>query len=139
VEQIWFEIEISATKDSENSPTGYLFLPPTNDLKPRSFGWPERPAYWSLDPAGLKSLSADEATRLGFPSIQLTTEVCGAFWPASVYIGLGQFHRMKGFDPKGLEVAQHCGHQLYQLSSEENRTFAGKFPIPCNLVSSYNR
>jgi hypothetical protein len=131
VEQIWFEIEISATEDSDDPPpTGYLFLPPTKDLKP---GWPEHPAYWSLDPAGLKSLSADEAMRLGFPSIQLTMEVYGAFWPASVYIGLRQFHKMKGFDdPESLDVAQHCGHQLYQLSPEKN--FAGKFPIPCNWL-----
>ncbi|KAJ7858600.1 hypothetical protein B0H13DRAFT_1471805, partial [Mycena leptocephala] len=71
--------------------------------------WPDCPAYWSLDPAGVKRLGTEEAVHFGFPSIELTTTVFGRSWDASVYAGLRQFHRAKGFDPDSQEVASHLG------------------------------
>ncbi|KAJ6592724.1 hypothetical protein B0H19DRAFT_907060, partial [Mycena capillaripes] len=73
------------------------------------------PAYWSLDPTGAERLSEEDATRLGFPSIQLSWEVWGKSWDASVYAGLRQFHQAQGFDPDRQDVARHLGEPLYQL------------------------
>ncbi|KAJ7704418.1 hypothetical protein B0H17DRAFT_10794 [Mycena rosella] len=58
----------------------------------------------------------EEATELGFPSFQWTTEIWGRCWDASVYAGLRQFHHAKGFDPESQDVARHLRHPLYQLS-----------------------
>ncbi|KAF7374214.1 hypothetical protein MSAN_00303600 [Mycena sanguinolenta] len=79
------------------------------------------PAYWSLDPSGTEQLTLDEATSLGFPSVQLSTTIWGKSWDASVYAGLHQFHEGKGFDPNSQGVARHLGHPLYQVSGQ-NRT-----------------
>jgi hypothetical protein len=104
---------------------GFLFLCPVTDFQtgPSSFRWPECPAYWSLDPSGVERLGMDEATALGFPSLRLTTEILGRFWDASVYAGLRQFHRAKGFDPESQDLARHLG---YPLSSGSH----GKASIP---------
>ncbi|KAJ7721789.1 hypothetical protein B0H16DRAFT_1790311, partial [Mycena metata] len=98
----------------------YLFLCPTTDFKTgsSSFRWPECPAYWSLDPSGLDRLSTEEATQLGFPSFQLTTRVHRDSRDASVYAGLWQFHRAKGFDPESQDVARHLREPLYKISRE---------------------
>ncbi|KAJ7044380.1 hypothetical protein C8F04DRAFT_942366, partial [Mycena alexandri] len=74
--------------------------------------------YWSLDPSGVDRLSTEEATQLGFPSFQLTTRVHGYSWDTSVYAGLRQFHKAKGFDPDSQDVARHLGCPLYQLSRD---------------------
>ncbi|KAJ7230805.1 hypothetical protein C8J57DRAFT_1386955 [Mycena rebaudengoi] len=39
-------------------------------------------------------------------------------WDASVYTGLHQFHRGKGFDPDSLDVARHLGYPLLELFHE---------------------
>ncbi|KAJ7898047.1 hypothetical protein B0H13DRAFT_1484777, partial [Mycena leptocephala] len=100
-----------------NEPSGYLFLCPAKDFQtgPSSFSWPDFPAYWSLDPAGHGRLSAEEATRLGFPAIQLSMVVEGRYWDTSVYNGLRQFYQGKGFDPDSKDVARHLGQPLYQI------------------------
>ncbi|KAJ6556265.1 hypothetical protein B0H19DRAFT_947689, partial [Mycena capillaripes] len=100
-------------------PTGYLFVCPPTDLQTgaSSFRWPGCPAYWSLDPLGGKRLSTNEVTRLGFPSIEFKVGACRRSWDASVYDGLRQFHRAKGFDPDSQDVARHLGYPLYQISS----------------------
>jgi len=74
----------------------------------------------------------DEAMRLGFPSVQLTTEIRGSFWDANVYAGLRQFHQAKGFDPDSRDVAQYLA--IYQLSTreEENR-------VPTNPKQEFGR
>ncbi|KAJ7153842.1 hypothetical protein C8R46DRAFT_897824, partial [Mycena filopes] len=82
------------------------------------------PAYWSLDPSGVERLSTEEATRLGFPPLELTTKVWGMSWDASVYDGLRQFHQAKGFNPESQDVARHLGYPLYQLSEEVDPLFA---------------
>lgn len=101
-----------------------------------SFRWPDSPAYWSLDSKGVERLSMEEAKHLGFPFIQLSTEVSGMSWDASVYAGLHQFHQAKGFDPDSQDVARHLGHTLYQLSSEVDAPFAhGKKTVQSNQTS----
>ncbi|KAJ6555950.1 hypothetical protein B0H19DRAFT_1376898 [Mycena capillaripes] len=91
---------------------------------PSSFWWPECPAYWSLDPLGVERLTADEATELGFPSLQLNTAICAKSWDASVYAGLRQFHKAKDFDPGGRGVADYLEEPLYQLSNEIDVPFS---------------
>ncbi|KAJ7113770.1 hypothetical protein C8R44DRAFT_630482, partial [Mycena epipterygia] len=72
--------------------------------------------YWSFDPSGAYRLRSEEATKLGFPSIQWTTDLWVIHWDASTYAGLRQFHQAKGFDPESQDVARHLGYPLYQLS-----------------------
>lgn len=116
VSNIDFEIRISGCTD--DGPTGYLFVCPVKYLQTgaSSFRWPDCPAYWSLDPFGVDHLSTEEATRLGFPSIELKIGACRRSWDASVYAGLRKFHRAKGFDPDSQDVARHLGYLLYQVS-----------------------
>jgi hypothetical protein len=111
---------------AEKSPEGYLFLCPILDLQPSpgSFQWPECPAYWSLDPSGLERLSTEEASDLGFPSIEFTMWVHGCGCDESVYAGLRTFHKGKAFDPDTQDVARGLGYPLYQLSSELESPFA---------------
>ncbi|KAJ6561628.1 hypothetical protein B0H19DRAFT_1259297 [Mycena capillaripes] len=118
--------DIHLQRPITDAPEGFLFVCPIKDFQsgPTSFRWPECPAYWSLDPSGIERLSTDEATHLGFPSIQFKTWVEGYFWDASVYAGLRQFHQGKGFDPDSQEIARHLGHPLYRLPGEVDASFA---------------
>ncbi|KAJ7706601.1 hypothetical protein B0H16DRAFT_1746865 [Mycena metata] len=105
---------------------GYLFLCPKEDFRTghASFGWPNRPAYWSLDPEGIEALSTEEAEELGFPPFQLATRVSGMFWDIGVYAGLCQVHQGKGFNPDSQDVARLLGDPLYELSRDVNPPFA---------------
>ncbi|KAK7006278.1 hypothetical protein R3P38DRAFT_2555476 [Favolaschia claudopus] len=96
---------------------GYLFLCPTQDFQigPGSFKWPDCPAYWSLDPLGGQQLSAEEAGKLGFPTIEISTDVWGISGDDAAYAGLSEFHQIKGFDPETQDVARHLGLALYQF------------------------
>ncbi|KAJ7921887.1 hypothetical protein B0H13DRAFT_1520366, partial [Mycena leptocephala] len=99
-------------------PMGFLFLCPAADFKtgPTSFCWPKLPAYWSLDPSGFQDCySLEEATSLGFDSVQSTTELHGYSWDESVYAGHRQLQHAKGFNPDTQDLARHLGHPLYQL------------------------
>lgn len=118
-----FRVEISALK--EEPPAGYLFLCPPEDFSTgqNSCRWPDCPAFWSLDPSGAERPSAEEAVRLGFPTIQLTKAIYGKSWDGTVYTGLRQFHKAKGFDPDSQEVARHLGHALFQISTDMDETF----------------
>ncbi|KAJ7107476.1 hypothetical protein C8R44DRAFT_941195 [Mycena epipterygia] len=89
-----------------------------------SFRFPDRPAYWSLDPSGAQSLTPEEADRLGFPSIETETEVFTQSWDASVYAGLRKFHEAKGFDPDSQDVARYLGEPLYRPSTKIGVPFA---------------
>jgi hypothetical protein len=124
MEHAYFILKISGTKEA--GPPGYLFLCPVKDLRtgPSSFRWSNSPAYWSLDPSGVDRLSAENATGLGFPSIQLMIKVKGDCWDASAYDGLREFHLAKGFDPYSQDVARHLGYPLYQISAEPEAPFA---------------
>ncbi|KAJ7679423.1 hypothetical protein DFH06DRAFT_511072 [Mycena polygramma] len=119
----WIILSENGTGDP---PVGYLFLCPTTDLEtgPSSFRWPACPAYWSRDPSGIQHLSTEEANRLGFPCIQLETELFVSSWDASVYAGLREFHHAKGFDPDSQDLARHLGYPLFQLTSETEAPFA---------------
>ncbi|KAJ6544534.1 hypothetical protein B0H19DRAFT_1261992 [Mycena capillaripes] len=121
---VQFEIVISAS--GEDTPSGFLFLCPTEDLQigPFSLGGPACSAYWSLDPVGVDRFTAEEATELGFPSIRLNATIDGVSWDATVYAGLRQFHEAKGFDPDSQDVARYLGEPLYQLSDVIDVPFA---------------
>ncbi|KAJ7910821.1 hypothetical protein B0H13DRAFT_2484730, partial [Mycena leptocephala] len=121
---IGFGLVVSATSD--DPPPGYLFLCPPEHFRtgPSSFRWPECPAYWSLDQSGVERLSMEDAARLGFPSISLSTHIQGRCWDDNVYAGLRQFHQAKGFDPDSQDIARHLGEPLYQLSNEIDAPFA---------------
>ncbi|KAJ7090019.1 hypothetical protein C8R44DRAFT_553047, partial [Mycena epipterygia] len=93
---------------SENLPKGYLFLCPLEDLRDDDGRWlpnPECPAYWSLDPSGSQRLSTEEASRLGFPALELETNIWGVSWDGSFYAALSRFHTGKGFDPNSQDIA----------------------------------
>jgi hypothetical protein len=109
-----------------DNPSGYLFLCPIKDLqtRPSSFRWPDCPAYWSLDPAGVEHLSTEEVRQLGLPSIEFKILSTGRTWDASVYAGLRQFHQAKGFDPDSQDIARRLGYPLFQLSTEIYPLFA---------------
>ncbi|KAJ6559408.1 hypothetical protein DFH09DRAFT_1316717 [Mycena vulgaris] len=117
VDNIYFDITISPTTE-EDPPAGFLFLCPADDVQtgPASFRLPDCPAFWSLNSAGIQRLSTEEATQLGFSSIQSTIRTWVESWNPSVYDGLRQFHKAKGFDPESQDVARHLEEPLYQLS-----------------------
>jgi hypothetical protein len=50
--------------------------------------------------------------------------IYGMSWDASIYTGLRQFHRAKGFDPDSQDVARHLGKPIYQLAREMDIPFA---------------
>jgi len=126
VENVNFEVEIGPLDVTKKPPEGFLFLCPPADFQTdtSSLRWPDCAAYWSLDPLGAGCLSMEDATQLGFPSIELMTEVHGHCWDENVYTGLRQFHQAKGFDPDSQEVALRLGEPLYQFSNEMDVPFA---------------
>ncbi|KAJ6464444.1 hypothetical protein C8R45DRAFT_499814 [Mycena sanguinolenta] len=124
---------------SEHEPGGYLFLCPPEDFcaGPTLYRWPDCPAYWSLDPSGGVRLSTENAESLGFPRIHIETEMRGYSWDNSVYEGLRRFHRGKGFDPDGQDVARRLGYPLLELSTEEVAPLAYRdVDSRCNLEDS---
>ncbi|KAF7330664.1 hypothetical protein MSAN_02451700 [Mycena sanguinolenta] len=118
VDDICFHLDISPS--TEDPPLGFLFLCPPGDFQdgPSTFCWPACPAYWSFDPSGTTRLSLEEATRLGFPLLELTALVYECSWDARVYEGLRQFHQVIGFDPYSQDVARHLSYPLYRVSPQ---------------------
>ncbi|KAJ6512529.1 hypothetical protein C8R45DRAFT_890260 [Mycena sanguinolenta] len=114
--RIDFTLTLSTIKP--NMSGGFLFLCPPEEFQTGrcSFKWPNCPAYWSLNCSGAERLTSEDAISLGFPSFQLSTELEGYSWNASVYAGLRQFHQAKGFDPDSQALARHLGYPLYQFS-----------------------
>ncbi|KAJ6577000.1 hypothetical protein DFH09DRAFT_1450618 [Mycena vulgaris] len=106
----------------ETPPSGYLFLCSEKDLQPEpfSFRWPDCPAYWALDPSGVERLSTEDAQNIGFPAIQLTTNISGIYYDATVYSGIREFHQAKGFDPDSQDIARNLDDPLFQLSGALN-------------------
>ncbi|KAJ6586016.1 hypothetical protein B0H19DRAFT_429269 [Mycena capillaripes] len=105
---------------TEEPPTGFLFLCPEEDfeIRPSSFCWPDSLAYWSLDPSGVERLGAEEATYFGFPSLKLATRIGVHSWDNSVYAGIREFQRAKGFDPESQDVARHLEYLLFYPFNE---------------------
>jgi hypothetical protein len=58
------------------------------------------------------------ADDLGFPAIQLEMYGRVQSWDASIYDGICQFHKAKGFDPSSQEVAIELGLPLLQVSCD---------------------
>ena len=114
----WVHVTLYIPVPEEDPPDGYLFLRSPKDFAtgPASFRWPARQAYWSVDPSGSEPLSVDQASNLGFPSIELTTGVNLKFWDDAAYAGLRKFHVGKGVDPDSQDVACEHGYPLYKLS-----------------------
>ncbi|KAJ7168980.1 hypothetical protein C8R46DRAFT_243344 [Mycena filopes] len=138
VDAVYFTLSISSPNTTP--PPGYLFLCPLEAFEtgPVTLKWPDCPAYWSLDPLGVEHLSTEEATRLGFPSMELQTQVFGESWDASVYAGLRQFHEAKGFDPDSQDVARHIGYPLYRVSGEMDPPFAHAEEVPAEEEANVN-
>ncbi|KAF7330676.1 hypothetical protein MSAN_02453000 [Mycena sanguinolenta] len=124
LDHLEFVLGISAP--TGDPPVGFLFLCPEEDFQtgPASFCFPASSAYWSLDPSGVDRLSPEEATRLGFPSFELSISAAGVYWDSSVYEGLRQFHEANGFDPYSQDVARHLGEPLYQVCPQADAPFA---------------
>ncbi|KAJ6592394.1 hypothetical protein B0H19DRAFT_1055122 [Mycena capillaripes] len=78
---------------------------------------------------GVERLSFEDAARLGFPSIQLNTELYGHYWDANIYAGLRKFHRAKGFDPESQELALYLRHPLLHISRDFNPLFAHEIEL----------
>jgi hypothetical protein len=55
---------------------------------------------------------------LGFPAIQVKMYAHVRSWDASVYNGICQFQKAKGFDPYSQEVAIQLGYPLLELSHD---------------------
>ncbi|KAJ6473678.1 hypothetical protein C8R45DRAFT_1011528 [Mycena sanguinolenta] len=115
VGNVHFYIQISAPE--RNPPAGYLFLcsPTDFETESTSLRWPDRPAYWSLDPSGKSPLSVEAASGLGFPPIGLGTEIDEEFWDETVYSGLRKFDAGKGFDPETQDAARYLGFPLLEV------------------------
>ncbi|KAJ7036939.1 hypothetical protein C8F04DRAFT_457402 [Mycena alexandri] len=124
IEDIYFTLTIGNA--GEDSPPGFLFICPREDFRtgPTSFRWPHCPAYWSLDSSGVDRLTVEAATQLGFPTLQLATEIGGFSSDAGVYTGLHKFYQAKGFNPDSQDVALHLGEPLFRLSIDVNSPFA---------------
>jgi hypothetical protein len=127
--------EVNIRESSEGTPPGFLFLCPRENFEigPSSFGWPDCAAFWSLHPSGVDRLTLQPATDLECPSFRLTTTLRGYSWDASVYEGLRQVQRGKGFDPDTQDLALHLDSPIYRLASEDNSLFAHGKWILCNI------
>lgn len=126
VGQISFEIKYLWS----NSPFGFLFLCPQEEYRngPASFGWPDCPAYWSLDRSGVKRLNTDEATALGFPLLEFNTRICCVCGNSSVYAEIRSCHEAKSFDPYSQDIAILC-HPRFELSRVVSSPFDGKSSV----------
>ncbi|KAJ7899829.1 hypothetical protein B0H13DRAFT_2029329, partial [Mycena leptocephala] len=110
----WLSFSNMADMSPKN---GYLFLCPLVHLRSLDgtrLAPPSVAAYWSMDPTGVKRLSHWKATMLGFPALAFKMKIWTRSWDESVYAGLRQFHRGKGFDPDTQDVARHMGVPLYE-------------------------
>ncbi|KAF8209397.1 hypothetical protein K438DRAFT_230017 [Mycena galopus ATCC 62051] len=94
------------------------------------------PAYWSLDPCGAQSLSTEEATHLGFPSLEFSTEVIFGSYVDDLYTRLRTIHEAKGFDPETQDVARHLGEPLYQISNVRRPCLFIPWPQPTDVSAS---
>ncbi|KAJ7104838.1 hypothetical protein C8R44DRAFT_332464 [Mycena epipterygia] len=107
----------------QNIPEGYLFLCPLEDFQSNNgtrLATPECPAYWSFDPAGGSRLCPEDASNLGFPSLEFNMDVHVRSWHENVYAALSHFHAGKGFDPNSPDIARHLGYPIFELSCTPN-------------------
>ncbi|KAJ7104863.1 hypothetical protein C8R44DRAFT_746126 [Mycena epipterygia] len=107
----------------QNIPEGYLFLCPLEDFQSNNgtrLATPECPAYWSFDPAGGSRLCPEDASNLGFPSLEFNMDVHVRSWHENVYAALSRFHVGKGFDLNSQDIARHLGYPIFELACSPN-------------------
>jgi hypothetical protein len=73
---------------------------------------------------------------LGFPAIDFNMVVDGLSWDASVYDGICQFQKAKGFNPYSQEVVTELGWPLFQVSCDRDVLPAHSKPRDYHLDSS---
>ncbi|KAK6981640.1 hypothetical protein R3P38DRAFT_3293726 [Favolaschia claudopus] len=124
VEEIFFVAELGRSREhSKTSLDGFLFLCPRRDFVTgaASFEWPsvERCWYWSLCSSGVPKLSQEEATELGFPTIQLVTKIRVRSWNESAYVGLRELHKISRFDPETQDLAVELQEPWWESFSDQ--------------------
>ncbi|KAF7364426.1 hypothetical protein MSAN_01103600 [Mycena sanguinolenta] len=137
VDLVIFTLKIGKT--TLDPPDGYLFICSPEDFEtgPMSIRWPDRPAYWSLDPSSSNPLSDGEASSLGFPTITQRTMVVGTFWDETVYAGLRKFDECKGFNPDSQDLAKELGHPLYEVCVPTSAATKWKWPVDRDDESNF--
>ncbi|KAJ7656230.1 hypothetical protein B0H17DRAFT_1213838 [Mycena rosella] len=144
VEFVQYRLTLIGPLDS--APVGYLFLYPVLDLQshePIRLGYPDFPAYWSLDPSGAQRLSTEKAENIGFPSIALEMEAWGCSWDANgccltpgvqlsegLEASFAHVHEIESEDELDSEGEDHG------MSDEFPRVFLFRFI--CGFVDTYN-
>jgi hypothetical protein len=129
VDGIHYYLQLSGTTDDLFF--GYLFLCPLAELQsqdPTCLRIPDCVAYWSLDPLGVDRLSGEVAEDLGFPTIKVEMYAVVLSWDASIYDGIYQFQKAKGFDPYSQQVATELGWPLLQVSCDQKTLLAHSKP-----------
>ncbi|KAJ7748457.1 hypothetical protein B0H14DRAFT_443508 [Mycena olivaceomarginata] len=120
-------VEITVSPTIPRPPKGYLFLCPPEQFhigpSTSSNDQNVRPIGLCIH-RGLNGLVGKMQLVSDFPVSEFWSMRWGYSWDSSVYEGLRQFHRAKGFDPDSQELALHLGEPLYELSSQTNPPFA---------------
>ncbi|KAJ7223415.1 hypothetical protein GGX14DRAFT_387734 [Mycena pura] len=65
---------VKVSQPEDNIPRGFIFLCPMSDIRMENntvLQDLDSVAYWSLDPSGIEHLSTEDASDLGYPSIEL--------------------------------------------------------------------
>ncbi|KAJ7169009.1 hypothetical protein C8R46DRAFT_1218380 [Mycena filopes] len=145
------EVEFRFAISAQPRGPGYLFLCPVSTVQwgnPTHVRCPEILFYWSVEPTGEKRLEPHDARSLGFHCSEMSVEVTGHSWPASVYKGLCEFHHGKGFDAYGRDVARVLGLPFYHAARKYEPSFTSAQsppkledfpPLKANIPSSKNR
>ncbi|KAK6981620.1 hypothetical protein R3P38DRAFT_416736 [Favolaschia claudopus] len=119
LDQISLRVKLKwSRKRSRPSQDGFLFLCPEQDFITGS--------------AFLKWQPPERSTKLGFPTILLVTELAGKSWDESVYVGLREFHKCKGFDPESQDMAVELEEPLYELLLDQEPLVVEEYK-PSNL------
>ncbi|KAJ7633879.1 hypothetical protein DFH06DRAFT_1336956 [Mycena polygramma] len=104
----WIELDGEEITDVENGWTS----------------WPKLTVYWFLDPSGVQRFSTEEASKLGFPPLEMGTSLDIDSSDSGLYAGLRKFHQPKGFDPYSQDLARDPGSPLYQPAPNIDASFA---------------
>ncbi|KAK7046420.1 hypothetical protein R3P38DRAFT_2873713 [Favolaschia claudopus] len=119
VHQVKYIYRLSPSESRPLPSKAFLFLPSMRELMSYNgarLRHPDISRCWSFDPYGVRRLTDEEASELGFPEVELRMEAHGHYWDPSVYVGIREFHQAKGFDSESQDVAKQLGHPLYRLS-----------------------
>ncbi|KAJ7627099.1 hypothetical protein FB45DRAFT_1059923 [Roridomyces roridus] len=117
-----YHLHLLGLDEDSPPPAGYLFLCP--QLPHDSCSSSSDLAYWSIDPLGEERLTAEDASMLGFPTIQLEVKVLGRSWNDEVYAGIRQLYVAKGYEPNTLDVGAELGYPICEMSCTEGAFIA---------------